>query len=47
MKTKALFTTLCLAAMLLAQGTVKATEMVLTENSPTSLTVTFWWNNAK
>jgi hypothetical protein len=46
MKTRALLTILCLAAMLLAQGTVKAVtsdpsiHIEFTENSPTSLTVT-------
>jgi hypothetical protein len=39
MKTRALFTALCLAAMLLAQGTVKATSIILTENP--SFTATF------
>jgi hypothetical protein len=40
MKTGALFTALCLAATLLAQGTVKAQNTLdFTENSPTSLTV--------
>jgi hypothetical protein len=42
MKTRALFTATCLAAMLLAQGTVKAITYSLNviENSPTSLSVT-------
>src|SRR5262249_15759840 len=40
MKARVLFAALCLSAMLLAQGPVKATEMVLNENSPTDLTVT-------
>jgi hypothetical protein len=44
MKTRALFTAFCLAAMLLAQGTVKAVSsgILMTENSPTSLTATLF-----
>jgi hypothetical protein len=38
MKTTALFSGLCLAGMLLAQETVKAITINITENSPTSLT---------
>jgi hypothetical protein len=40
MKTGTLFSGLCLAAMLLAQGTANAevSQTILTENSPTSLT---------
>jgi hypothetical protein len=41
MKTRALFAALCLAAMLLAQGTANAIELVFTENSSTSLAATF------
>jgi hypothetical protein len=45
MRTRALSTTLCLAAILLAQGTVKAVltehDIIFTEFSPTSLTVAF------